>query len=224
MQNFVKHPLIISLSILINALLFLLIHQLVSKEIVTLPKFENLNWVDFIQLEQQKTVRKDKTKKTTPEEPPPPEKTPELPKLKQPDIAKPEQIDINLPAPNIDIPLGTTGTPYLGDFLKSSPPSATRGGLPKLDIATNLVPTTRIEPVYPPRALRAGIEGTVTAEFTIGTDGSVKDVEIVSAEPPNVFDRAVITAIKKWKFAPEIVDGKAVEKRARQDIKFTLRQ
>lgn len=223
MQNFVKHPLIISLSILINALLFLLIHQLVSNEIVSLPKFEELNWVDFIQLEQQKTIREDTTKKTRPEEPPP-EKTPELPKMKQPEIEKTEQIDINLPAPNIDIPLGTTGTPYLGDFLKSSPPAAPGGGLPKMDIATNLVPTTRIEPVYPPRALRAGIEGTVTAEFTIGMDGSVKDVEIVSAEPPNIFDRAVITAIKKWKFAPEIVDGKAVEKRARQDIKFTLRQ
>ena len=224
MQTFVKQPLIISLSILINVLLFLLIHQLVSNEIVTLPKFEELNWVDFIQLEQQKTVQEEKTKKTGPEEPPPPEKTPELPKIKQPDIPKPDQIDLNVPAPNIDIPFGITGTPYLGDFLKSPPPAAAGGGMPKMDIATNLVPTTRIEPVYPPRALRSGIEGTVTAEFTIDTDGSVKDVEIVSADPPNIFDRAVITAIKKWKFAPEIIDGKAVEKRARQDIKFTLRQ
>lgn len=223
MQNFVKHPVIISLSLLINALLFLLIHQLVSNEIVSLPKFEELNWVDFIQLEQQKTVREHKTEKTRPEEPPP-EKTPELPKMKQPETPKPEQININLPAPSIDIPLGTTGTPYLGDFLKSQPLTRTKPEMPEMGIATDLVPTTRIEPVYPPRALRSGIEGAVTAEFTIDTDGSVKDIEIVKAEPPNVFDRAVITAIKKWKFAPQIVDGKAVERRARQEIKFTLRQ
>ena len=219
----IKRPLIISLSIVINVLLFLLIHQLVSKKIVSVPEFEELNWVDFIQLEQQKAEREDKTGKIRPEEPPPPEKTPELPKIKQPDIPEPEQIDINVPTPDIDIPLGISGTPYLGDYLKSVPSEA-RPALPDTGIATNLVPTTRIEPVYPPRALRAGIEGNVTAEFTIGTDGAVKDVEIVSADPPDIFDHAVITAINKWKFAPEIVDGKAVEKRARQDVKFKLQQ
>lgn len=222
MQNFVKHPVVITLSLLINALLFLLIRQLVSNEIVSLPKFEELNWVDFIQLEQQKTTSEHKTKKTRPEEPPP-EKTPELPKMKQPETPEPEQININIPAPAIDIPLGTTGIPYLGDFLKTPPPASTRPEMPKMEIATNLVPTTRIEPVYPPRALRAGIEGAVTAEFTIDTNGSVKDIDIVKAEPPNVFERAVITAIKKWKFSPQIVDGKTVERRARQEIKFTLR-
>jgi periplasmic protein TonB len=221
MSNIVKQPLIISLSIFINALLFLLIHQLVSNEIISLPQFKDLNWLDYIRLEQQ-IVREDKTEKFLPDEPPPPEKTPEPPELAQPDIPKPQQINIDMPTPNIDVPLGVSGTPYLGDFLKTPPPD-TKPGPPALDIAVNLVPTTRVEPIYPPRALRSGIEGNVTAEFTIATDGSVKDVEIIRADPPNIFDRAVIAAIKKWQFTPEIIDGVAVEKRARQDIKFTLK-
>ena len=93
---------------------------------------------------------------------------------------------------------------------------------PKFD--ANVVPTLRIPPVYPPRALRSGIEGIITVEFIIATDGSVKDAVIVKAKPPKIFDRAVLKAITKWKFNPDIVDGQAVEKRARQDVKFKLQR
>ena len=82
----------------------------------------------------------------------------------------------------------------------------------------------RIPPTYPKRALRSGIEGVVTVEFTITIDGSVKDAEIIEAVPPNIFDKSVLRAISKWKFNPDMVDGKPVEKRARQDIKFTLKK
>ena len=95
-------------------------------------------------------------------------------------------------------------------------------GKPNID--SNVVPSLRIPPTYPKRALRSGIEGIVTVEFTITTDGSVKDAEIIEAKPPNIFDKAVLRAIKKWKFNPDMVDGQPIEKRARQDIKFTLKK
>ena len=79
-------------------------------------------------------------------------------------------------------------------------------------------------PVYPQRALRSGIEGVVTVEFTIATDGSVKDAEVVKAKPPKIFNKAVLTAIAKWKFNPDMINGVPVEKRARQDIKFTIQR
>ena len=41
---------------------------------------------------------------------------------------------------------------------------------------------------------------------------------------PNIFDKSVLIAIAKWKFNPDMVDGQPVEKRARQDIKFTLKK
>lgn len=218
MPRVIKQPLIISVSFIINALLYLLIHQLVTHEMAALPRLENINWIDFIQLEQQTRVEEEK--KTTPDEPPPPEETPPLPRIAQPDAPKPKQVTPDLPMPNINVPLAIDGVPYLGDYLKSSPTAMpTSSG-----ITTNVVPATRIEPVYPPRALRAGIEGMVTVEFTITADGSVANIEVVKGEPPGVFDRAVIQAVSRWKFAPEIVNGQPVEKRARQDIKFTLKK
>lgn len=220
MQRAIKSPLIISVSVFINALLFLLIHQLVTNEIVALPRIESINWLDFVQLEQQKEVQEEKKQQI--DEPPPPEETPPMPKIAQPDVPKPKPVSPDLPMPNINVPLAVDGVPYVGDYLKSTPsaiPSSSSGG-----IATNVVPTTRIEPVYPPRALRAGIEGMVTVEFTITTDGSVANIEVIKGEPPGVFDRAVVQAVSRWKFAPEIINGQPVEKRARQDIKFTLRK
>ena len=40
----------------------------------------------------------------------------------------------------------------------------------------------------------------------------------------DIFDKSVLRAIAKWKFNPDMVDGQPVEKRARQDIKFTLKK
>lgn len=222
MSHTIKLPLIVLFSVVVNALLFLLIHQLVSNDITSLPRYEKLNWVDFVKLED--TPHEEKLNKTKPQEPPPPEKTPPPPKLAQPDVPKPtpEQARINIPSPSINIPFAVNGIPYLGDYLKSSPAKDIMPSTPEID--TNVIPTTRIEPIYPPRALRAGIEGTVTVEFTITVDGSVKDIKIVKADPPDIFNQSVLQAVKRWKFPAEIVDGKAIEKRARQDIKFTLKK
>jgi len=83
-------------------------------------------------------------------------------------------------------------------------------------------PSFRVAPVYPPRARRAGIEGSVTVEFTITRDGAVSAPRIVRSDPPGVFDASVIQAIRKWKFPPRIVDGQRVDRRAKKDIVFTL--
>lgn len=222
-SNLVKPPLIFLFAVSINILLFLLIHQLVTNEPGEVPEFRDLNWLDFIQLEQTIEPETKQVKETTPEEPPPEEKPPEVPAMEQPDVPKPQQPQLDIPAPNIDVPMGVNGVPYLGDYLKSTQPRQSfKPEAP--DIATDLVPTTRIEPNYPPRALRAGVEGTVTVEFTITTDGSVRDIEVVKADPPDIFNNAVINAVKRWKFPPQKVDGQTVERRARQDIKFTLKR
>jgi protein TonB len=131
-------------------------------------------------------------------------------------------MEMDLALPNIDIPLSLSGTPYLGDFAKSTKKGATIGKPSKPVIDTNVVPTLRIPPQYPARALRSGIEGVVTVEFTIAIDGSVKDPVIVKSKPPKIFDQAVLKSITKWKFNPDMVDGKPVEKRARQEVKFKL--
>jgi len=57
-------------------------------------------------------------------------------------------------------------------------------------------------PRYPADALRSGTSGEVLVELTIGTDGSVTDARVLRANPPRVFDREALNAVKRWRFEP----------------------
>lgn len=78
------------------------------------------------------------------------------------------------------------------------------------------VPQVRIEPDYPPSARARGIEGWVTVQFDVGADGSTRNVTVVEARPPTVFDRETIKAVSGWKYSPKIQDGKPVERKGLQ--------
>jgi protein TonB len=87
---------------------------------------------------------------------------------------------------------------------------------------SDTVPLVRVEPTYPEQAAERGIEGWVEVEFTITTSGAVKDARIVTSTS-NVFDRAALQAVRKWKYRPKIEDGKPVERPGvRTVLKFTL--
>ena len=72
-------------------------------------------------------------------------------------------------------------------------------------------PIVRIEPKYPIEAARNGIEGWVKLSFTVNEVGSVEDIEILASEPEGVFEREAQRALAKWKYKPQIVDGKPVK-------------
>jgi protein TonB len=57
-------------------------------------------------------------------------------------------------------------------------------------------------PAFPPEALRSAQAGEVQVEFTVAPDGSVSAARVVRANPPRVFDRAAVSAVKRWRFAP----------------------
>lgn len=57
-------------------------------------------------------------------------------------------------------------------------------------------------PAYPPEALRSGRAGEVQVEFTVNPDGSVADARVIRADPPRVFDRAALNAVRRWRFEP----------------------
>ncbi len=216
-----KAPLIFLTACAVNALIFYLILQMVSHEHKPLNKIDSSNFLDFIHFREKAKIEERKIEEKKQEPPKEEEKLPP-PDLPQPEIKKPVKTQTELPSPDINIPLSINGLPYIGDFLKSNTPKPVAPPTPV--IATNLVPTLKTKPSYPPRALRSGVEGIVTVEFTIAVDGSVKDPKIIKSDPPKIFDRSVLKAIKKWKFNPETVDGKTVEKRARQDIHFKLQK
>ena len=216
-----KNPSIVVIAIILNIAIFILIQRLVSKEHDFDINLIDRNFLDFTRVIEKPIPPPEKIEDI---EPPPEEEDPPPPEMPTPEVERPQQMDIELSTPEIDVPMSMAGEPYLGEFSDGSGNMGGLGRPGKPNIDSNVVPSLRIPPNYPNRALRSGIEGIVTVEFTITTDGSVKDAEIIEAEPPNIFDKAVLRAIAKWKFNPDMVDGQPVEKRARQDIKFTLKK
>ena len=68
--------------------------------------------------------------------------------------------------------------------------------------STALRPLSTPAPRYPPDALRGGQSGEVQVEFTVNPDGSVANARVVRANPPRVFDREAVAAVRRWRFEP----------------------
>lgn len=81
-------------------------------------------------------------------------------------------------------------------------------------------PTNRVNPTYPARAQRRGMEGYVEVSFTIRRDGSVEgsSIRVTDAQPRRVFDDAAREAIGEWQFEPS-----DRLRNATQRIEFQLR-
>ncbi len=87
------------------------------------------------------------------------------------------------------------------------------------------MPINRVEPRYPLNAQKRRIEGFVSLSFTIDKTGRPTDIEVVDADPKQVFDREAIRALRQWKYQPQIVDGKAVEQPGQTvKVEFKLAQ
>lgn len=73
---------------------------------------------------------------------------------------------------------------------------------PATPAAPTLRPLSTPAPRYPAEALRAAQSGEVQVEFTVAPDGSVSDARVVRADPPRVFDREAVAAVRRWRFEP----------------------
>ena len=77
-----------------------------------------------------------------------------------------------------------------------------------------------VKPVYPHEAWIAGIEGIVKLHVVVATDGSVKDVQVVSGHPLLV--QPALDAVRDWKYKPTTLNGVPVEIDTEIDVDFSL--
>ncbi len=82
--------------------------------------------------------------------------------------------------------------------------------LPRVDIK-GMLPQILVTPTYPRNAVDRGIEGLVIVQFDISESGHVEEPKIVHSQPRKVFDRAVMKALKKSKYRPMEVEGRATK-------------
>ena len=94
-----------------------------------------------------------------------------------------------------------------------TPPNTERQATrPQVVRMTHLDPATlihRVEPVYPPLAKQTHREGRVELRAIIGTDGTVRSLEIVAGDP--LLERSAVEAVQQWRYKPTILNGQAVE-------------
>ena len=77
-------------------------------------------------------------------------------------------------------------------------------------------------PVYPPRCLRRGIEGTVRVKVLVGEDGRPQEVTIGKSSGDSALDEAAMEAVRAWRFEPARRNGVPVRAWAIIPIEFKL--
>lgn len=79
-----------------------------------------------------------------------------------------------------------------------------------------------VPPVFPARALERSFEGWVDVEFTVGRDGTTRDIVVTDASHNAFFRREAIEAVQQWRFEPRTFMGEVIEQRAYTRIRFTF--
>lgn len=73
-------------------------------------------------------------------------------------------------------------------------------------------------PVYPAMARDTGIEGDVVIDTTIDASGNVTGMKVISGPP--ILRQAALDALRRWKYAPSMLNGDAVPVQMTVTIKF----
>lgn len=77
----------------------------------------------------------------------------------------------------------------------------------------NPVPINNIKPKYPDKARSPMVGspiGHTVVEYQIDTEGNVINAEVIESFPKRIFNKASLSAIKKWNFPVENIDTSAV--------------
>jgi TonB family protein len=78
----------------------------------------------------------------------------------------------------------------------------------------------KVDPIYPPSAKQARIQGAVTLKVVISKSGDVENLQLVSGHP--LLAPAAIDAVKQWKYTPYLLNGDPVEVETTVTVNFTL--
>jgi periplasmic protein TonB len=78
----------------------------------------------------------------------------------------------------------------------------------------------RAEPIYPPLARSARVQGPVVLFATISPAGVIENLRVMSGHPLLV--SAAIDAVKQWRYRPYILNGEPIEVETEITVNFVL--
>lgn len=181
----------LAVAVVVTLGLFYLMQSLISAGEGELSEPPAGSVLDFVRVKQDESVQE---KERKPERPPEPKEPP--PEAPQPQMDSSDMTD--------------EGSGY--DFSADIQADTGLSGGMALDASDGeYLPIVKVQAAYPRRALQRGIEGYVVVQFTVTRQGTVRDPVVVEAEPANIFDKAAMDAVLKFKYKPRVIDGDAVE-------------
>jgi periplasmic protein TonB len=78
----------------------------------------------------------------------------------------------------------------------------------------------KVQPVYPPLARTARVQGSVVLAALISKDGTIENLRLLSGHP--MLSSAAIDAVKQWRYKPYILNGDAIEVETQITVNFYL--
>lgn len=116
---------------------------------------------------------------------------------------------------------------FKGNIVKDEHSAAYSTGAPPgkpLNVDSNVMRgrvVYKVAPVYPVDARRAHIEGTVTLQASIGKDGRIHDLTLISG-PKALVDSAV-GAVQQWRYTPYMKDGQPIDVSTQIQVNYQLK-
>lgn len=126
--------------------------------------------------------------------------------------------------PGLAIPLGTAAVAPPPKVVEPRSVAAPKP-IPHIVVGGNVLAAkilTRVVPAYPALARQARIQGTVNLIGVIATDGTVKELRVISGHP--LLAQAALDAVRQWVYRPTLMNGEPVEVQAPIEVRFTLAQ
>jgi len=77
-----------------------------------------------------------------------------------------------------------------------------------------------VQPLYPPLARMARIQGPVVVAAVISKQGVMERVQAISGHPMLI--RAAVDAVSQWRYKPYILNGEAIEVETQITVNFVL--
>jgi len=79
-----------------------------------------------------------------------------------------------------------------------------------------------VQPVYPPLARSARVQGAVVLAAVISKTGTIVNLTLIAGHPMLV--PAALQAVRQWRYRPYILTGEAIEVNTQITVNFILGQ
>jgi TonB family protein len=109
----------------------------------------------------------------------------------------------------------------------SSDRKAFKPSTPVLRVGANVQQAnliTKVNPVYPPSAKAAHVEGAVLLKAVIGKAGVPLSLHVLNSDIDPDLAKAAVEAVSQWRYRPTLLNGDPVEVISNITVNFTLSQ